>query len=62
VPLTVLYAGPVPAVVSAVQQINLAIPSGIPASFFSAATRNYPIGRVTIGQQVVSVPIAVNNN
>jgi uncharacterized protein (TIGR03437 family) len=55
----VVYAGPVPGVVSAVQQFNILIPPNLPPAFFTAVTSGNAFIFVTIGSQTVAVPVAV---
>jgi uncharacterized protein (TIGR03437 family) len=55
----VVYAGPVPSVVSAVQQFNISIPPNLPPTFFTPVTNGNGFLSVTIGSQTVTVPIVV---
>jgi uncharacterized protein (TIGR03437 family) len=57
-PAPVLYAGPVPAAVSGIQQLNMLVPD-LPAFFFSPLTGGSGLLSVTIGTQTLAVPVVV---
>ena len=58
-PLPVVYAGPVPGTIVAVQQISVEIPVDLPSYFTAgtAATRN--LLTVMVGTQAIAVPVAI---
>jgi uncharacterized protein (TIGR03437 family) len=60
VTIPVLYAGPVPGTVSAVQQLNFQIPANLPSPFVSGVAAGNDFLNVTIGAQKVSLPVVVH--
>jgi uncharacterized protein (TIGR03437 family) len=57
--IPVLYAGPVPGTVSAVEQLNFRIPADLPSPFVSGVTAGNDFLNITIGSQVISVPVVI---
>ena len=55
-PLPVLYAGPAPALVSGVQQINIQIPQNLPDFFVTQAIGPSSAVALQIGSQQLSFP------
>ena len=58
-PLTVLYAGPAPTLVSGVQQFNLQLPQTLPDSFVTTALGPASVVQVQIGSQGLGFPVYV---
>lgn len=57
--ISVLYAGPAPGLVSAVQQINVQIPADLPSYFLSGVPTGHNLLLVTIGTQSIAVPAMI---
>jgi uncharacterized protein (TIGR03437 family) len=55
----VLYAGPSPGTISAVQQLNFQIPADLPAPFVSGVTAGNDFLIFTIGNQTITVAVVV---
>jgi uncharacterized protein (TIGR03437 family) len=58
-PISVLYAGPAPGLVSAVEQINVQIPADLPSYFTSGVPAGHNLLLVTIGTQTIAVPVMI---
>ena len=56
----VLYAGPAPGLVSAVEQINIQIPADLPTFFLSGVAAGNNLLSVTIGTQTLTVPVVLH--
>ena len=57
--LALNYAGPVPAATSGVQQLNIVIPETLPVIFVSGVAGGNNYLNVTVGDQVLTVPVVV---
>jgi uncharacterized protein (TIGR03437 family) len=58
--VSVLYAGPAPGLISAVEQINVQIPADLPSVFLSGVAAGNNFLMVTIGTQTITVPFVVH--
>ena len=57
--IPVLYAGPVPTLVSGAQQVNLQIPEGLPDSFVTPPIGVSSVVTLQIGSQQLSFPVFI---
>jgi hypothetical protein len=57
--LPVVYAGPIPGMIAAVQQIRVQIPVDLPSYFTAGTTASQNLSTVLIGTQAIAVPVAI---
>jgi uncharacterized protein (TIGR03437 family) len=58
-PLTVIYAGPVPGMIAAVQRISVQVPADLPSYFTAGSAAAQNLLTVLIGTQAIAVPVVI---
>jgi uncharacterized protein (TIGR03437 family) len=59
-PITVLYAGPAPGRLAAIQQVKVQIPSDLPSYFLTGAGGGQTYLQVSFGSQAITVPVVIH--
>jgi uncharacterized protein (TIGR03437 family) len=59
-PISVLYAGPAPGRISAVEEIKVEIPADLPSYFLSGTDPRHTFLLISVGTQVVGVPVVIH--